>query len=116
MKKPVAPAIPSKPKAATPTSVFPWLAKHFGAKRGVIQQDSNPYSDYIEKEASIDAKGRAALTKHLRDSSDWIEREPLLFAWGGMTIDLRKRGRGWEKYLVFTCPKRAKPRTIPYYD
>lgn len=106
-------AIPATPKTTHPASVFAWLTKHFGAaKAHVYRGDPNPYADHVLKDAIMDATGRAALTKHLRASSEWTESGPGYFQWQDLAIDLRRRG----KSITFSAPKRAKARTIPYYD
>jgi hypothetical protein len=110
-------AIPETPKTTSPASVFSWLIKNFGATKVAYQQPSNPWASSVSKDCTIEKDGRTALTKLLRSSPQWTEKEPLFFTWNEMAIDLRPiPDAHWKKHFKFYSPKKAKAFTIPYYD
>lgn len=111
--------VPAIPKTGNPASVFSWLTKHFNAVKHKFQSDSNPWASYSYKTADIADADRKALIAHLEANADkWKMSETDYYICNelGVSLDLRKRSKGFEQFFSFSSPKKAKPSTIPYYD
>lgn len=127
----VKPKVVSVPTDYNATKTSNALIKHFGAKKRKSYVN-NPYESYRSLEHTMDEKDVGALHKHLVDSG-WKHEEgkharnkevtfhDYTHENGGHINVTRHTGKGTNGKKPFNDitvwgSKKAKPRTIPYYD